>query len=253
MGVKRKTYRFRKNEVIEVEEFHDGLYGAPGKRRKEKRTPTTEQMRRANALEKARRCRRKLLEYFQSGDVFATWTYRVDERPGDMQGALTDFRRAIRIVRREYKKRNRELFWIRNIERGTKGAWHIHLVINQIGDTEAILQQAWQKGGTYVCDIRKSRYYSEDFSDLANYITKDEHTVEKKKDGNSGKPRLSESSYSTSRNMPLPPPKVDTLVHWKKEARPKKGYRIIGLFEGVNPVTGFLYRRYTMVREVLRE
>ena len=59
-----------------------------------------------------------------------------------MQAALKDFQKAIRKVREEYRKRNYELFWIRNIERGTKGAWHIHLIINEIGDTASILKKA---------------------------------------------------------------------------------------------------------------
>lgn len=54
-------------------------------------------------------------------------------------------------------------------------------------------------------------------------MTKDEHTTEEKKDGKPGKPRLSEASYNTSRNMPLPEPKVDKLRRWKEEPKPKKG------------------------------
>lgn len=30
MGTKRKRYTFRQGEIIDVEEFHDGSYGAPG-------------------------------------------------------------------------------------------------------------------------------------------------------------------------------------------------------------------------------
>ena len=71
MAVKRKTYHFRKNDIIEVEEFHDGNYGAPGKSRVKREKPTAEQTQRVNALNKARRCRHRLLEYFTPGDIFA--------------------------------------------------------------------------------------------------------------------------------------------------------------------------------------
>ena len=84
-------------------------------------------------------------------------------RPPDMAGALKDFQKAMRSVRKEYKKRGKELFWIRNIERGTKGAWHIHLIVNEIGETASILQRAWTKGGTWSIEIRNSKYYDEDF------------------------------------------------------------------------------------------
>lgn len=254
MAVKRKTYRYRDGTVIDVEEFHDGKYGAPGKQRAKRAKPTEEQMRKINAINKARRCRMRLLEYFDAGDCFATWTYETRNRPPTMQDAIKDFQKAMRIVRKEYKKRGEELFWIRNIERGTKGAWHIHLVINEIGDTASIIKKAWQHGGTWVSEIRlNDLVYDEDFTKLADYMTKDVYTTYKKADGTEGKPRLKEASYSTSRNMPLPEPKPDKLVRWKKTVKPKKGYRIVRIHEGINPVTGYKYRRYTMIRTVRRE
>lgn len=249
MGTKRKTYRFRQGDIIDVEEFHDGNYGSPGRSREKKRKPTEEQMRAANARNKMLRCRRRLLEYFTPGDIFATWTYEVKNRPPTMKDALKDFQKAIREVRKEYKNRKRELFWIRNIERGTKGAWHIHLVVNEIGDTASILMKAWKKGATYVTEIRNnSKIYDADFTRLAGYMTKDEHTVEMRSDGTPGKPRIKESNYNTSRNMPLPEPKVDKLLTWKKAPKPKNGYYMVSFFEGENPATGLRYRRYTMAR-----
>ena len=251
--VKRKKYKFRQGDIIDVEEFHDGNYGGPGRGRSKRRKPTEEQMQIVNALNKAKRCRQRLLEYFSPGDVLATWTYNVKDRPPDMKAAGEDFSKAMRYVRREFKKRGFEVFWIRNIEKGTKGAWHIHLVINEIGDTVSIIQKAWKKGGTWAIQIRDSQFHDEDFSKLANYVTKDEHTTEKKKDGTDGKARLKESSYSSSRNMPLPEPKVDKLVRWKDEPKPQKGYYIANIYEGINPVTGYRYRRYTMIRVKRRE
>ena len=183
MGVRRKTYRFPKNGIIEVEEFHDGNYGAPGKKRQKRREPSGEERIIANAREKAKRCRHRLLQYFTPGDVLATWTYRMDERPEDMAGALSDFQKAIRKVKREFRKQGKELRWIRNIEQGTRGGWHIHLVVPEIGDTASILQNAWPHGGTWVNRIGISSQYSPDFSRLAEYLTKDEHSREEKKDG----------------------------------------------------------------------
>lgn len=211
--VKREEYSFRKKMIIEIRKHHAGNYGAPGKKRIKKKKPTEEQMRLVNAQNKAMRCRHRLLEYFTPGDCFGTWTYAMGNRPPDMAAALKDFQKAIRKVRAEYKKRGYELFWIRNIERGTKGAWHIHFVVNEIGDTASIMQKAWTKEGTYSVEIRNDpKIYDEDFTKLAAYMTKDEHTREEKKDGTLGKPRLKESSYNTSRNMPLKEPHVDKLI-----------------------------------------
>lgn len=251
--IKRKRYEFRKGDIVDVEEFHDGRYGGPGVRRVKRKKPTEEQMQRINAMNKAKRCRQRMLEYFKPGDIFATWTYETRNRPTDMQAALKDFQKAMRYVRREYRKRGYEVFWIRNIERGTKGAWHIHLIINEIGETASILTKAWSKGGTWSIEIRNSNYYDEDFTQLSSYVTKDAHTTETKKDGTQAKPRLKEANYSTSRNMPLPEPKVKRLRRWKKYPQPQKGYYIAKIHEGINPVTGYKYRRYTMIRLNRRE
>lgn len=245
----RRTYRLRKGKILEVEEYHQGNYGAPGKSRSIKENLTKEQMKIVNRMNKKKQCRLRLLEYFDDGDMFATWTYNPEERPPDMNGALKDFQKAMRKVRAEYKKRGRELFWIRNIERGTKGAWHIHLVVNEIGGTASILQRAWKKGGTWNSEIRHNdKIYDEDFSKLASYITKTAGVGEKKKDGTVIQTQIKEENYGISRNMPIPEPTKKELARWKKEPKPVKGYYIAKLHEGTNPFTGYPYRHYTMIR-----
>lgn len=248
MATKRKTTHLRGGDVLAVEEYHDGRYGAPGMPRQKKRKPTKEDMQKVNAMNKARLCQYRLIQYFDSGDYFATLTYKVSERPPDMKTAKQHYQKLIRYVRKEYKKRGSPLFWIRNIERGTKGAWHIHLAITRIPDTARILEEAWPYGGIYLAQLKKSKYYSEDFAELASYITKSEHTREKKADGSEAAPRIKESSYSTSRNMPLPEPQKRKLSRWQKEVKPKKGYYIARIHEGINPKTGYKYRKYTMIR-----
>jgi len=248
--VKRKKIRLRHGDVLDVEEYHDGNYGGKGKTRQKKEKPTREQVRLINRRNKARLCRWRLIQYFDQGDLFITWTYATENRPPDMAGALKDFQKAMAKVRKIYRLRGAPHYWIRNIERGTKGAWHIHLVIKQTpeGDAVAIVTKAWTKGGTYVAEIRHSKFTGDDMEQLADYLTKDEHTAEPRKDGTPGKPRIAEVSYNTSRNMPLPEPKTDKLVRWKPEVKPPKGYYIARMHEGINPVTGFLYRSYTLIR-----
>lgn len=248
MGTKRKTYRLCRGDVIDVEEFHDGRYGAPGEKRQKRKKPTREDMQKVNQMNKERLARQKLLQYFQPGDYFATLTYRVESRTKDMKEAVKHFGDMMKKVRPEYRKRGSPLYWIRNIEKGTRGAWHIHLVITALPETAGILEKAWPHGGVYIEQIKKSKYYDEDFSRMAAYMTKSEHTREKKADGSEAKPRIRESSYSTSRNMPLPEPHVEKLVRWQQEPKPKKGYYIARSHEGINPATGYKYRRYTMIR-----
>lgn len=248
MATKRKTTRLRRGDILAVEEYHDGRYGAPGMPRQKRRKPTKEDMQRVNAMNKAKICQYRLLQYFTEGDYFATLTYRVDARPPDMETAKKHWTDLRKYITKEYRKRGEPLFWIRNIERGTRGAWHIHMAITRITDTARILEEAWEHGGVYITQIKKSKYYSEDFAELAAYLTKGEHTREKKTDGSEAAPRIKEASYSTSRNMPLPEPRPERLVRWKKEVKPKKGYYIARIHEGINQKTGYKYRKYILIR-----
>ena len=77
------------------------------------------------------------------------------------------------------------------------------------------------RSNLYYAD-QKSRFYDEDFTKLANYMTKNEKTREKRSDGSKGKPRLKETSYNHAKNMPLPEPKSQKLVRWQKEVKTQK-------------------------------
>lgn len=50
MATKRVTHTFRKGDILEVKEYHDGRYGARGLPREKKRKPTPEQMAVVNAM-----------------------------------------------------------------------------------------------------------------------------------------------------------------------------------------------------------
>lgn len=50
---KRKQHRFKGGKIIDVEEYHDGRYGAPGCKREKKKNPTKEQIQKINAWNKA--------------------------------------------------------------------------------------------------------------------------------------------------------------------------------------------------------
>lgn len=234
MPYKKKTYRFR--NAIEIEMYHDGRYGAPGQGRQKRQKPTPEQVEKKNQRNKENKCRRKLREHFRENDYYVTLTYAKDARPPDMKTAKEDFRKAIRQIRRQYT--GKELKWIRNIEVGSHGAWHVHLVINRIPDLDVILQEAWKHGRIHYQLLHERG----EFRELAAYMTKTPRTDS----------RLKEANYSTSRNLPVPDPEVKIIGSrtWKKKPAIPDGWYLDkdSFWEGINPVTGYPGRSYTLLR-----
>lgn len=230
----RLTYRTKNGTV--VYEYHSARYGAPGQGRRPREKPTPEQVKKNNRIMRTRRCRLRLMEHFDVNDYFITLTCKKDARPPDMAGAKEDFKKFIRKVRKEYKKRGYPLKWIRNIECGSKGAWHVHMAINRIPDTDLIIRAAWPHG-----KVRMQLMYEEGgFYDLAAYLTKTPDTD----------PRLKESDYSASRNLPLPVPERK-VIRWKSfgKIRIPKGCYVDkpSFHEGINKF-GYDYRTYTILR-----
>ncbi len=237
MAWKKKAYMFENS--IEVEEFHNGRYGAPGESRTKKRKATPEEIRKQNIANKAKRCRRKMKCNFKENDYWITLTYSLKERPPDMDTARKkDFKKFADKVRKEYKKAGQAFKWMLHTEIGSKGAVHHHMVINRIPDADIIIRKAWNKGGVHIALMYEEGGYRK----LADYLSKvpDEEN------------KLKESRYSCSRNLIIPKPK-EKVYHrktWKGEPKPPKGYYLEkeSYHEGRNPVTGYQYRSYTFVR-----
>lgn len=236
MAYEKKIRRFP--NATEIAEFHSARYGAPGEERASKKKATPEQMKKRNQWNKERMARWKLRNNFDINDYFALLTYKKDARPPDMNIAKKHFAEFCKYVRKEYKKRGHELKWMRNIEVGTKNGWHIHLVINRIPDTDLILKKAWKYGKV----IWQLLHEKGEFAELASYITKTPDTDKS----------LRETSYSTSRNLPVPEPEKKVYRHWKtwNDIKIPEGFYLDknSLHEDINPFTGFRYRTYTLLR-----
>lgn len=236
MSYTKVTTRTRRGNIID--EYHNAKYGAPGMRREKKKEPTPEQVEKQNQWHREKKVRVRLMEYFEENDYFSTWTYRKAARPPDMEMAKSHFSEAMKKIRKEYKKRGAELRWIRNIEVGTKGAWHIHVVINRIPDTDLILKEAWPHGKI----MNQLTYEKGGFRELAAYMAKTPKTD----------PRVKEASFSASRNMPVPEPEKKIYHRWKtwKDIKVPAGFYLDkeSVREGINPITGFPYRTYVILK-----
>ena len=228
-----------------VEEYHSGAKPPPGGRAS-KRTPTPEEMEKANQRQKHRKAQLLLMNNFRADDYFITLTYREDERPADLQECKRQFRNFVNRMKREYDRQGMELKWMRNIEVGSRGAWHIHLVVNRIPDTDILIRKHWPYGHP------KNVLMYEDggFRKLAGYLTKASGGLPKKERG---------SCYSHSRNLIMPKEhkrEVKGNVIRRSDGtftqiRIPKGYYLDkeSLFEGVNAYTGYPYRYYVLLRQ----
>lgn len=236
-----KRYEFE--NAIEVEVYGTGRYGAPGEKRRKKSKPTQEEMAKRNQWRKEKKARHQLRKYFRRNDYFVQLTYRVKDRPSGMEEAKEQFRKFCNAVRKEYRKRGYEFQWLKNIEVGTKGAWHIHIIVKRIPDADIILADNWKHGKVVIIPM----YQKGEFRELAAYITKSPRTDK----------RLKEACYSTSRNMPLDPPTEKGYMTWKpwKKVKIPEGFRLDEetFHEGRNPFTGKRYRMYTLLRIHRRE
>lgn len=236
MSYMSKRMRFR--NAIEVYEYHTAKYGAKGQERKPKRKATPEQVKKQNQYQREKMARWKLRNNFDVDDYFSRLSYEMDKRPASMEEAKKDWKAFLQILRREYKKRGVELKWMRNIEVGTRGAWHIHIIVNRIPDTDIILHKAWPHGQTR----NQLLYEKGEFAELAKYITKTPETEK----------RLKETSYSASRNLPIPEPDEHVHKHWDTwgKIRIPKGWYVDpdSVQEDINDVTGYPYRSYTLFR-----
>ena len=128
MSYMQKKYRY--GNQIEVKQYHTARYGAPGQPRQKKTKPTPEAVRKQNQRRKEEQTARIIGANFVEGDYVRTLTFAPAQRPADMKEAQRIFKDFYQRLRREYRKRYFDLFWIANIECTPRGAWHIHFVCN---------------------------------------------------------------------------------------------------------------------------
>ena len=238
MGYIRKWWDTPNGRI--VEEYHSIRTPPPGER-SPRREATPEEMAKANHRQKERNVRLLIMANFTENDYYITLTYRKEDRPGSMEECKKHFTAFIARVKRAYKRAGVVLKWIRNIEKGSRGGWHIHLIVNRIRDADVIIRRAWKFGG-----VHNALLYTEGgFKKLAEYMAKESRAGE-------GTEAVKENSYSSSRNLERPRPKKKEMsgkTFRGKKIRIPAGYVLDkeSFYEGVNQYTGYPYRYYTLL------
>ena len=176
-----------------------------------------------------------------------TITYRKGDRP-TWSEMIKDIQKLIKDVRKRYRKIGKELKYIYRLQIGKRGGPHIHILVNRVqsqeGGTDIFFSECWKKGHINF----RSLYEAGNFEDLAEYIAKPIEEWEPKE----------AKRYHPSRNLIRKEPKEKVINRRNlvdKQGRmiyPKapKGYYINpdSVKMGINPVTGYAYRHYTLIK-----
>lgn len=211
--------------------------GFRGGKRGARKRATAEAMQRENQRRKVRWLRMLIMANFRPGDFHVTLSYRLEDRPETAEEAQERIRMFLRKLRREYRKRGRELKYIYVTEIGSRGSCHHHLLLQNAPELMELVRKHWSYGH----EDYKPLYEDGAFEKLAEYLAKKET-----------KEKVPGTSYHRSRNLILPKERSET-VHakgWAWDPKPKKGFYIIkeSVINGENPVTGHPYQEYIQRR-----
>lgn len=240
----KKVYPIREG-VEEVEKVHSGRLGIKGLKHNVKINPTPEDVKRVNEQHRIRALHRKIDANFQFGDLHIVHTYKKEDRPSIEEGRQI-FKKYLDNLREKYKKAGAILKYI-TVTEYLNTAIHHHLIINDISESHGVssaklVRGLWKKGKAYITVLDDTG----DYKNLAAYFVKEER---KRKE--EGEERVSELSFSCSRNLIIPEPDIEIISSgtWLDVPVPKKGYWIKkdSIKNGIGK-TGYKYQYYRMER-----
>lgn len=227
-------------KTIEVSEYCAYRFGKRSERGSNKES-TRKQQEILNRRYSEIKLRRLLNTNFRYGDYHLVLNYKPDKRPENKEGLQKDVKKFLRKMRGEYKKNGKELKYIYVLEIGSRGAMHIHLVVNEIAT--GIIQEAWKENGyIHVHPLDNTGQYSKLAAYLIKYSDKWLNTDK----------ALQGKRWQGSRN--LKQPKITKKVikckgDFKIREPKKKGYYLDkdSIRTGVHEITGYPYFNYTFI------
>ena len=224
-----------------VQKYYPGNYGAPGVPRLPKKKATPMDIARQNERNRIRKVQLLIMANFREGDWHLVLKYKPDARPADPDEAKAIIKKFLDNMRNAYKKAGYQFKYIYVTEKGKRGAYHHHLIIQDIAEpglnTKKMVMKFWPHGNRAFIPL----YEDGEFENLSAYIVKKETKEESRG-----------CSYSRSRNLALPRVEKEPVYskRWRREPKPEKGWYIVpdSVVNGINPVTGYPYQHYMMVK-----
>ena len=209
-----------------------------GGKRKKKEKVTSDAVKKNNDMLALKNLTRLINLNFYPGDLHTTLTYAKELSPEEANNELEKW---IKRMRREYKKLDKEFYYIAVTEFKNKRIHH-HVVMNYI-DFQVINRQ-WKMGRIRCTPLDKTRNYRV----LAEYLIKETQKTFREPE-NATKRR-----WKPSRNLKRPVVKrewvsISQLFQNLDDIKPLKGYEIDRdtLRKYTNPVTKLEHLEYQMV------
>lgn len=227
-------------KTIEVSKYYSVRWHSKGEKREAKQGITSEAQKRVNQRKASTKLRRLMNANFEDGDLLIRLDFHKAYFPSgslDMQDLMT---KAIRKLRTEYKKLNKELKYVYVKEIGPRGGRHIHMVISKC-DTDT-LRKCWPFGGIHVDPLISNGQYGK----IADYFIKYAARTEETEGELVGK------RWYASRNLTKPKitKKVISANTFRKDVKGKRGYVLDkeSIRSGFSELTGYEYFSYTLVK-----
>lgn len=216
--------------VVEVKKYH--TYQAGRKERMPKVNPTDEAHQKANERAARVKLYRYIVTNFKRDDIRIDLTYADPEpTPEEAEKRRAAF---IRRLKYRYQKAGKELKAIWVAEREGHRIHH-HLIVNNVGIGRDKIQECWP-WATF--NYRSVRFYDgspEDALRLTEYLLKE--TSESVKEGKIKR------RWGMTRNLEKPHVTKKKIYarSWKEMPKPKEGFQIVKLENGVT-LDGFPYQ-----------
>lgn len=222
-------------KYVLVKNYTPRFFGAPGKKRRERRMETPSSMAKYNRIKRAEKLQLLMLLNFDKG-YHVTLDYPKDDRPSTYQEAEKNLTKCLHKISRRLKKSDKKFKYIAITERGKKReALHHHMIIE--GDP-FILEELTRAWGNH---FKISQMYEEGaYKDLADYFCK----IETKEEQEKGK-----SKYHRSRNLKEPVAKSRIVSGpLTDEVIVPKGYELVpgSDLSGFNDFAGIRYQKYLL-------
>ena len=234
-----KTYEY--GQYREVYRYYPTKRECPVEKRGCRIRKTGEAQKIQNTKNRIKNLQRIIAANFENG-FHMTLSYEKDKRPASMKEAKRILSGFLKDMRKEFKKAGMPFKWIAVTERGERGACHHHMIIENVSvngkSIVKLVTDLWNNGHRNLVPL----YDDGQYEGIAEYLQKKET-----KEENNG------CSYSRSRNLIVPEPKIERVPRrrWRDEPQDTKEYELIksSIVNKVNPYMGTPYQAYMMRRK----